>query len=111
MNPFLHARAARRREHHQRRLLHDRQPCRGQHTLADRKAHGTAHERKIEGRHDGLNTAQLAVRDENRVLRLGFCLRFLEPVRVTLEIAKLERIGYRRLKFDFLVLAVVEQHV
>ena len=87
---LLHAGAAGRRDRDQRRLLQLGQLGGGDHRLADGQAHGPAHEVEVErGDDDGLATHR-AVGDDDRLLLLGLLLVFAQPVRVALDVAKLQ---------------------
>ena len=90
---LLHARAARRREHDERRAAIDRGLEPGDHRLARRHAERAAHEIEIlHADHDRL-AFELAEAELDRVSEIGLGARILETVDVAALVAELERIG------------------
>jgi hypothetical protein len=83
--------------------------CRSQQGFAHPNAHGAAHELEIEGSHDGIDSAYLAVGNEQGVLLSRLALAFLEPVAVTLAVAKPQRIERYGRCLHLVVLAPIEQ--
>ena len=91
-NAFLHARAARCREQHERTAFLDRGVEPFDHRLARRHAERAAHEIEIlHADHDG-KTVELAVTELHRVIEAGLAARILEPVDIAALVAEFQRI-------------------
>ena len=93
---FLHARAAGRREHDERRALLDRGLEPLDDGLARRHAERAAHEIEILHRDHHRQAVELAVAELDRVGGAGLGARVLEAVGVAALVAELERIDRRR---------------
>ena len=89
---FLHARAARGGEQHERAALLHRGVETLDHRLARRHAERAAHEIEILHGDDGGEAVELAVAELDRVVQPGLAARVLEPVDIAALVAEFQRI-------------------
>ena len=106
---FLHARAATRREAHQRRLVLDAMFHGALEALADHRAHGPAEEFELERAGDDLQPFERTGDRDQRIALTGGLLRRRETIAVTLAVAKLERIFGRHFGADLHLFALIEE--
>ncbi len=106
---FLHARAARRCEQDEWRLLLDRPHHAGDHGLSRRHAERAADEAHVVRCGNDQLAVELALADQHGIVELGLGAGFLEAIGILDAVAELERVHRHRRHRDLGVLAVVEQ--
>src|SRR5215211_3432129 len=108
---FLHPRAARGREHDERRLLLHRKLEPAHDRFPRSHAERAAHEIEILHRDDDAGAFQLAVADLDGVVQPGLGARVLDAVDIFALVAKLERIGRHFRQRDVVPGLVVEDRL
>src|SRR6185503_148534 len=111
VQPFLHARAAARREADERAVVLDAIRDGTHEPLADDRTHRARDEPELEGGRDDWHALQRAGHDDERVALVGVALHLVQPLAITLRVFEAQRIERLQVRRELIARLGVETHL